>query len=175
VPRSEFKRTVIQATGIIGDPGSVPWLIKQMEDAEVARVAGESFSMITGVDIAYDDLEGEWPEGFEAGPTDNPEDENVDMDPDEDLPWPEPKLIHGWWEENNTRFQAGQRYLLARLLDGGNLRWVLINGQQRQRCAAALELALLEKDSPLFETGAPGPGGQTVAAVCPAASSHSVC
>jgi hypothetical protein len=41
--------------------------------------------MITGVDIAYEDLEGEWPEGFEAGPTENPENENVAMDPDEDL------------------------------------------------------------------------------------------
>ena len=27
--------------------------------------------MITGVDITYEDLEGEWPEGFEAGPTEN--------------------------------------------------------------------------------------------------------
>jgi hypothetical protein len=41
--------------------------------------------MITGVDIAYEDLEGVWPEGFEAGPTENPENENVAMDPDEDL------------------------------------------------------------------------------------------
>ena len=30
---------------------------------------GESFTLITGVDIAFEDLEGEWPEGFEAGPT----------------------------------------------------------------------------------------------------------
>ena len=42
--------------------------------------------MITGVDIAYEDLEGAWPEGFVAGPTEDPEDENVAMDPDEDLP-----------------------------------------------------------------------------------------
>jgi len=53
---------------------------------ELARVAGEAFTMITGVDIAYEDLEGAWPEGFVAGPTEDPEDENVAMDPDEDLP-----------------------------------------------------------------------------------------
>lgn len=46
--------------------------------------------VITIVDIAYDDLEGEWPEGFEAGPTENSEDEDVAMDPDEDLPCAEP-------------------------------------------------------------------------------------
>ena len=28
---------------------------------DLARVAGEAFSMITGVDIAYEDLEVEWP------------------------------------------------------------------------------------------------------------------
>ena len=56
-----------------------------MEVPELARVAGEAFTMITGVDIAYEDLEGEWPEDFEAGPTESPEDEDVEMDPDEDL------------------------------------------------------------------------------------------
>ena len=65
-----------------GDPAIMPWLIQMMEVPELARVAGESFTMITGVDIAYEDLEGEWPEGFEAGPTENPEDENVEMDSD---------------------------------------------------------------------------------------------
>ena len=72
--------------GVIGDPVSIPWLIEQMMIPELARVAGEAFTMITGVDIAYEDLEGEWPAGFEAGPTEDPEDENVAMDPDEDLP-----------------------------------------------------------------------------------------
>jgi hypothetical protein len=38
-------------------------------------------------------LEGKKPEGFEAGPTENPEDENVKMDPDDNLPWPDPALI----------------------------------------------------------------------------------
>ena len=65
------------------------------------------FTMITGVDVADDHLEGEWPEGFEAGPTENPEDEDVVMDRDEDLPWPEPKLIHEWWHKNKTNFKSG--------------------------------------------------------------------
>jgi hypothetical protein len=77
----------------MGDPMSIPWLIQMMKAPELARVAGEALTMITGVDIAYEDLEGKWPEGFEAGPTENAEDEDVEMDPGEDLAWPEPELI----------------------------------------------------------------------------------
>ena len=89
----ELLRDVLTGAGVIGDPVYIPALIKQMENAEVARVAGEAFAMITGVDLAYDDLEGEWPESFEAGPSENADDDNVDMDTDEDLPRPEPVLV----------------------------------------------------------------------------------
>ncbi len=82
--------------GVIGDPVLIPWLIEQMSIPEHARIAGEAFTMITGVDIAYEDLERDWPEGFKAGPTEEPEDEAVEMDPDEDLPWPELELIKTW-------------------------------------------------------------------------------
>ena len=61
-------RLAVTACGIIGDPAFVPWLIGRMEIPELARAAGESFSMITGVDLAYDDLERDAPEGFQAGP-----------------------------------------------------------------------------------------------------------
>ncbi len=150
------RRKVIVAAGVCGDPHYVPWLIKQMESPEVARVAGEAFSMITGVDLAYEDLEGEWPEGFEAGPTENPEDEDVGLDPDEDLPWPKPELIEGWWKENSSGFQAGRRYLVGKPIAPEHCQDVLRAGFQRQRIAAALELALMKPDAPLFETRAPG-------------------
>src|SRR4030081_578944 len=59
--------------------------------------------------LAYDDLEKNAPEGFESGPTDNPEDENVEMDPDEYLPWPDPALIQKRWANDQNRFQNGTR------------------------------------------------------------------
>ncbi len=65
--------------GVIGDPFLIPWLMEQIKIPPLARIAGEAFIMITGVDIAYEDLKGEWPEGFETVPTENPEDENVKM------------------------------------------------------------------------------------------------
>src|SRR4029077_11797659 len=92
----------------------IPWLIEQMNFLVLARVAGEAFTMITGIDLAYDDLEKNAPEGFEAGPTENPEDENVEMDPDEHLPWPDPALIQKWWTKHQTPFQKGTRYLVGK-------------------------------------------------------------
>ena len=152
----KWLRPVIQATGAHGDPFYIPWLIKQMADPEVARVAGEAFAMITGADIAYQDLDGEEPEGFEAGPTENPEDEDVALDPDEDLPWADPAKIEAWWEENKGRFTAGTRYLAGAPVSPERCREVLATGFQRQRNAAALELALSAPGEPLFETRAPG-------------------
>lgn len=148
-------RIVTMAAGILGDPLCLPGLLKRMAVPALARLAGESFTLITGVDLAYADLEGARPEGFESGPSENPADENVALDPDEDLPWPDPERVAAWWAAHQGEFQAGRRYLLGRPIEPGHLRQVLLTGYQRQRRAAALELALREPAAALFETRAP--------------------
>jgi uncharacterized protein (TIGR02270 family) len=152
----ECSRSALQAAGLIGDPELIPWLFPHMKVPPLARVAGEAFTMITGVDLAYHDLEGEWPEGFEAGPNEDPKDENVDMDPDENLPWPNPELVQKWWEKNKGHFQNGVRYLCGKPMTIDWLKIVLRDGFQRQRAAAALELAIRQPGTPLFNVKAPG-------------------
>lgn len=155
--RPERRRDLIIACGASADPYYIPWLIQQMaESPDHARVAGEAFSFLTGVDLAYQDLETDWPEGFEAGPTENPADEDVAMDPDEDLPWPDPGLIDGWWQQHQADFRPGERYLAGVPITEAQCRHVLLHGIQRQRNAAALELALMVPGAVLFETRAPG-------------------
>ena len=149
-------RLAVHGAGAIGDPELIPWLVEQMKTPELARVAGESFTTITGVDIAYQDLEGERPEGFESGPTEDPDDENVEMDADENLPWPDPKLIQKWWNSNKSGFQPGTRHLLGKPITIDWCKQVLRVGRQRQRAAAALELAMRQPGTPLFEVRAPG-------------------
>ncbi len=149
-------RDTIIGAGISGDPGYMPWLIKQMEMPKLARIAGESFSFISGVDIAYEDLEGELPKNFASGPTENPEDEEVAMDPDEDLPCPDPLLIDRWWKQHQHNFLPGVRYLSGKPVNELQCQNVLRTGRQRQRQAAALELALMKPAAPLFETRAIG-------------------
>jgi uncharacterized protein (TIGR02270 family) len=149
-------RLAVIGAGAIGDPVHVPWLIDRMETPAVARVAGEALTMITGLDLVDENMEGEWPEGFEAGPTEDPEDENVEMDPDEDLPWPQPEKVRSWWDKRRTEFWDGSRYLCGKPIDEAACRDVLRSGLQRQRRAAALELALMHPNAPLFNTSAPG-------------------
>jgi uncharacterized protein (TIGR02270 family) len=122
---------------------------------ETARVAGEAFSLLTGADLAFLDLERKPPENFESGPNDDPNDPNVEMDPDDGLPWPHPERIQKWWGANSGRFQAGTRYFLGAPVTREHCLDVLKNGYQRQRILAAHYLCLLEPGTPLFNTSAP--------------------
>jgi uncharacterized protein (TIGR02270 family) len=148
-------RLLIQGAGIAGDPHYVPWLIKQMADPKLTRLAGESFSFITGLDLAYLDLDCNPPENFESGPNDNPDDPDVSMDPDDSLPWPDPQKIQAWWDVNKPRFQPGVRYFMGEPVTQQHCKKVLREGYQRQRIAAAEYLCLLQPGTPLFPTSAP--------------------
>ncbi|SRR6266568_18792 len=149
-------RLAIIAAGVIGDPSFVAWLVSLMGQLPLARLAGEAFTFITGVDLAYQGLERKPPEDFNAGPTEDPKDENVEMDPDDNLPWPEPALVQKWWDKNRGQFQNGTRYLLGKPMTIEWLKTVLRDGRQRQRAAAALELAIRQPGTPLFNVKAPG-------------------
>lgn len=149
-------RQAVRAAGIIGDPALIPWLMEQMAVPALARVAGEAFTSITGADLAYLDLNAKPPDDFEAGPNDDPQDDNVEMDPDENLPWPGISRITEWWSKHHHEFRPGTRYLVGKPI---SVEWaweVLRAGRQRQRAAAAFELALLAPGKPLFEVRAPG-------------------
>jgi uncharacterized protein (TIGR02270 family) len=148
-------RAIIRGTGYIGDPKYVPWLIGHMANDEFARLAGESFSMIAGVDLAWLDLERKPPEDFASGPNDDPEDENVDMDEDDDLPWPDQAKVQAWWNQNGARFTTGVRHFMGAPPSRAHCIDVLKNGYQRQRIAAAYHLCLLNPGTPLFEWRAP--------------------
>ena len=151
----EQRRIGIQAVGLLGDPVSVPWLIQQMSDLPHARVAGEAFSLMTGADLALLDLELQDLPDFDAGPNDDPEDSNVVMDPDENLPWPDPQLIAAWWQAHAGDFQAGVGYVLGLQQSESSYRQALVRGQQRQRIAAACGMARLRPTEVLFPTSAP--------------------
>jgi uncharacterized protein (TIGR02270 family) len=151
----ENQRLVIQGSGIAGDPSFVPWLIQHMADGKTARVAGEAFSLITGLDLAYLDLDRKPPADIQAGPNDDPNDPNVDMDPDDGLPWPDPDRITNWWHANGSHFAPNTRYFMGAPVTRENCLRVLKEGFQRQRILAAHYLSLLHPGTPLFEWRAP--------------------
>jgi uncharacterized protein (TIGR02270 family) len=178
------KRWLVEGSGVSGDPAYLPWLLKRMRERTLARLAGEAFSLITGVDLTaagldtrtgvptgpsedLDDfsvtdidsidarLDDKSPEPIELAPNDDPDDPNVDMDPDDGLPWPDPQKIEKWWDANGSRFQKGTRYFMGAPVIRQHCIEVLKNGYQRQRILAAHYLCLLEPGTPLFNTSAP--------------------
>ena len=141
-----LQRVTIVAAGAIGDPATIPWLIKKMETPDIARVAGEAFSMITGADLAHLDLVQEQPD------TENDEIDDVQsLDYDTNLPLSSPELVEQWWGDHHQDFTPGQRYLCGRPISLGSAMEVLSQGTQRQRAAAAIEIALIDDRRPLFE------------------------
>ena len=150
------QRDLIRATGMIGDPLYIPWLLERMTTPETARLAGEAFSMLTGLDLAYHDLDRRPPADFQSGPNDDPTDENVALDEDENLPWPDPEKIGNWWAANRTRFNVGTAYFLGTPKAAANWLEALSDAYQRQRHAAALELAIRQPDKAMFEVRARG-------------------
>jgi uncharacterized protein (TIGR02270 family) len=139
----------IAGIGMLGDPVSIPWLIAQMSSVEFARLAGESFSLITGADLGYLHLD-------EAISVPLDVTANIDEDghqPSEyqsNLPKPSVPRVADWWHANQEQFAAGTRHLAGKPVAKSSAIDVLINGKQRQRHAAAIELALLDPILPLF-------------------------
>jgi uncharacterized protein (TIGR02270 family) len=136
-------RLLITSVGAFGDPAAVPWLIQKMSVPTLARVAGESFSTITGVDLPDADLDGRPPDGLAGSPPDTPVDDTLATDPDDNLPWPDAHKVQEWWQLEERRFPGGVRHLRGHPLTRESCYDTLQNGYQRHRRAAAHELALM--------------------------------
>jgi uncharacterized protein (TIGR02270 family) len=146
-------RLAVQGAAATGDPSMVAWLVERMFVPGLARAAGRSFTLITGVPLPSEGLEGKAPEEL---PTPDDDVEAFPADPDEEFPWPEPLQVREWWSRNGGAFAGGRRYLLGAPIDGDNLRRILRDGRQTERAAAALELTLMQHGLPLFEVRAQG-------------------
>jgi uncharacterized protein (TIGR02270 family) len=147
----QTRRLAAIAAGVLGDAEHVKDLLEWMAEPAVAREAGEAFTLLTGVDLAWENLDGEAPQEEVAA-----EDEAAAKE-SEDLPWPAAEKVAAWWHRHQGDFQRGMRYLAGKPISDTHLREVLRQGTQRQRAAAALEWGLRKPQAPLFEVRAPGP------------------
>lgn len=146
----KLNRLVLKATGVLGDPHAVNWLIQKMREPHSARLAGEAFSQITGINLGPNNLVLEQPMKHDSGPNDDPEDDNVQMDEDENLPWPDADKVALLWQQQGRNFIIGQRYFLGRQINSSWLLVCLEQANQRQRHGAALELALTDPTHGLY-------------------------
>ena len=146
-------RMVITATGVLGDPEAVNWLIAKMTEPALARLAGEAFTFITGVDLEKSNTTLA-PPTQTPGTDGNAGDPYVGAEADEHLPWPDPEKVATLWRRHAANFKAGQRYFLGRPIAMDSLKSIVTSAYPRQRHAAALELALIDPSAPLINTRA---------------------
>lgn len=152
-------RQVIRASATFGDPHAINWLITQMRVPALMRLAGEAFSTITGIALEehrlaleeLPQLEDQLPS---AAANDDLTDGDVDLSDDDRLPFPNADKIAAVWQKYQQRFVPGRRYFMGQELNSEHLLNTFANGNQRQRRAAALELALLESDHYLLNYAA---------------------
>jgi uncharacterized protein (TIGR02270 family) len=125
-----------------------------MRSPKLARLAGAAVALVTGVDLVREKLDG--PALEEAGPSDDPEEEDVAEDGDEGWPWPDAAAVERWWGRRRGDFVAGKRYVGGRIVDFEGVAEVLRAGIQPARAAAAVERCVLKPRQGLFEVRARG-------------------
>ena len=153
VPLSVLTHTVL-AVGMTGQVDYIDWLIAQMANPDLARRAGEALCLITGVDLELEALEGELPEGHELGPNDDPLDEDVEVDAEDGLLWPDQEQVRQWWQSKRQHYVPHQRYLMGQPWSEACFQRALREGRQSQRRFAARMIALQRPDNRLFEVRA---------------------
>lgn len=139
-------RIVIKAAGALGDPHAINWLIEKMKHPALARLAGEAFANITGVDLKQNQLLIEPMDHPLSTPDDT---HDIALDEDEHLPHPDAEKVMALWRTYGQNFSIGHRYFMGQLIAAATLKETLTKGNQRQRHAAAMELALNEQGVPL--------------------------
>jgi len=150
------RRRLVRALGLLGDVRFVPWLIERMAEPALARLAGEAFCWICGTDLAKQDLETLVAPPLPEHPSDDPTDDDVSLDEDESLPWPDPAKVQGWWERHHATLAApGSRLFCGEPIGASVAQRVLREGSQRLRAHAAEQLCLLQTGTRLFPVAAP--------------------
>ena len=89
-------------------------------------------------------------------PDDDPADNDVALDDDADLPWPDAERVQRWWAQAQPALAAaGPRHFMGHPPEAVHAGHVLRHGTQRQRAHAATLITLRQPGTPLFDVAAP--------------------
>lgn len=143
---------VLWALGFSGRALAAEACLEWMGDANVAALAGEAFSAITGLK-----LEGEYAGATleEADALVPLEEENLEANlvpvPEASLPIPVREAVERWWKRAQKGFERGARYLRGNKFDAGRLLEALGTEPMRRRPVLALELAIRSRGAHLLQ------------------------
>ena len=149
-------RTAVKVAGASGDPYYLDWLANLLSDKTLARVAGEAIQAIAGMDLYAPPFRVPAPRAEPQKPSDDPQDQDISVDEDRDLPWPNAMAITKHLREESNRLTIGVRYLLGEPVTSEWAAQLLHSGRQRHRIIAAIIMALQDPRTGLFPFGMPG-------------------
>lgn len=153
----EWRADALWALGFSGRVAAMEACVQYLEVPEVAHLAGEALSAMTGLRLegAHALPPGERPEGAPVPPE---EQESLDADlvprPEDDLPWPQVATVRDWWTQARTRFAKGTRYLLGEPFSGPVLLEALESSPMRRRHVLARELTIRTRGQQVIPTRA---------------------
>jgi uncharacterized protein (TIGR02270 family) len=157
LPSAEpWARAEILAIAAAGWPRLLPRLLPHSRVAATARWAAWAYAAVTGCDLLGEGLARKIPPPPGAGPNDDPRSSRVDVPPEHHVPWPSAESIDAHCQRWVATAEGGARYARGKPITREEMQAILASGAQPQRALAALELALLEPNAPLFSTTAPG-------------------
>ncbi|NVJ08779.1 TIGR02270 family protein [Myxococcus sp. AM001] len=141
---AELRAHALWALGFSGRVAAMESCVKHLAVPEVARLAGEALSAMTGLRLegAFALPPGETPEGASAPPEEESLDADLTPRPEDDLPWPDVAAVKDWWAQNHARFVKGTRYLQGQPFSGPVLVEALESSPMRRRHVLARELAI---------------------------------
>lgn len=131
----------IKAAGWSGNVEYVPWLIGQMGDEAIARLAGESLRLITGFDY---DAPGATVASSSSPPDEKPGEKDIPMS---EYPVPNKEYVSDWWQKHQKDFTGAPRLLLGRPTTLDWLDDILAEGEQAHRELAALHRVIQQPGS----------------------------
>lgn len=148
----ELRQDALWALGFSGRVQAADACCEVMNDEQVAALAGEAFSAITGLRIE-NTFAGE---RQEDGPQASDEDLDADLTakPEDALPLPDQEAIARWWQEARKDFDSGTRYILGKPFGDSALLEALESCSMRRRHALALDLAIRSHGSRQIPTRA---------------------
>jgi uncharacterized protein (TIGR02270 family) len=135
------RREALAALGLSGWPRALDRILACAEDPELARLAGEAFTAITGLEL-------DGPLLAEEDDAEPPalEDDDLEQDlatgPEADLPRPDPDALRAWWQAQGGRLDPALRQLEGEPWSPERLHAVFCGAAMRRRHALGLELAV---------------------------------
>jgi uncharacterized protein (TIGR02270 family) len=138
--QSAARKHALWALGFAGDVAAADLLVDAMSDEKFAKVAGEAFAAITGIQLGGSLVV----HGKTQGPGDDDvadDDPPPTVSPEDHLPLPAAAAVASWWQRRRSQFSTELRYCMGAPLTHSTLRAALLSASMWRREVLGLELA----------------------------------